>query len=114
MRGRIPKLPNFLALCNQQQEEITIPHSEQPTSQSTTSAAPAITTTQAKRSSDSNRRSPSYYGFDNSTLDLTIEAQPKRPRRAGDVENFQPPSAKVFETVQHIAEQQLVETNISR
>ena len=42
MRGRIPKIPNFLAICMQQQEETTVSHSEQSTSsQPTTSAAPS-------------------------------------------------------------------------
>ena len=108
LRGRIPKNPNFLALRNQQQEKITIPHSEQSTfSQPTTSAAPAVTTTQAKRSSDRNFRSLSYYGFDNSSSDSTTAAPNVR------VESYQPPPASIVETVQHIAEQQPGETNIS-
>ena len=37
------------------------------------------------------RRSPSYYGFNSFSLVSAIAAPPKRPRRAGDVDNFQPP-----------------------
>ena len=69
-------------------------------------------TIHAKRSSDRNRCSPSYGGFDNSLSDSTIAAPPKRPRRAGEVETFQPPPASVVETVQNIAEQQPDEINI--
>ena len=64
-------------------------------------------------SSDGNRCSPSYYGFDNSSSDSTIAAPPKRPHRAGDVEKFQPPPKSVVETVKNVAVQQPEETNIS-
>ena len=37
----------------------------------------------------------------------------KRPRRAGDVENFQPPPESIVESVQQIAENQPEETTIS-
>ena len=93
---------------------MAISNSEQPISpRSTSSSALANPIPQAKRSSDRNRRSPSYYGFENSSSDSTIVAPPKSPRRAGDVENFQPPPASVVETLQHFAEQQPEETNIS-
>ena len=93
---------------------MAISHSEQPTSpQPTFSSAQSNPFPQAKRSSVRDSRSRSYYGFEYSWSDSTIVAPPKRPRRVGDVENFQPPSASVVETVQHIAEQQPEETNIS-
>ena len=74
---------------------------------------PASSKLQGKRTSDRNRRSPSYYGFDNSFSDSTTTAPTKRLRRAGGVENFQRPSASVVETVQNIAIQQTEETNNS-
>ena len=86
MRGRIPKIPTFFAIRNQQQEESTASHSEQPSTSSATSAAAK----QPQRSWDRNRRNASYYGFENSSPDLAIAAPAKRPRRAGDVENYQP------------------------
>ena len=102
MRGPIAKVPNFLAFRNQQQGETTISHSEQPNfPQPTYSSALANPIPRAKRSSHRNRRSPSYYGFENSSLDSTIAAPTKRPRRS------------LVDTVQHIAEQQPEETNIS-
>ena len=109
MRGRIPKIPNFLAICNQQKEESTVSHSEQPTTSSATTTAAK----QSQRSSDRNRRNPSYYGFENLSPDSAIAAPPKRPRRAGDVENYQLPPESIVETVQHIADQQPAEINIS-
>ena len=45
--------------------------------------------------------------------DSTILPPPKRPRRAGDVENFQPPPESIVESVQLIAENQPEEQNIS-
>ena len=110
MRGRIPKIPNFLAIRNQQQEASTLSHSEQPTTSSATTTAAAK---QPQRSSDRNCRSPSYYGFDSPFPDSTIAAPPKQPRRAGDVENYQPPPESIVETVQNIADQQPTEFNIS-
>ena len=68
---------------------------------------------QGKRTSDRNRRSPSNYDFDNSSADLNITAPPKRSRRAGDAENFRPPSESVVQTVQNIATQRPEETNFS-
>ena len=109
MRGRIPKVPNFLAMRNEQPEASTVSHSEQPTTSSTNTTA----TTQPSRSSDRTRRSPSYYGFKTPPTDFTIAAPPKRSRRAGDIENFQPPSSSVVETEQNIAEQQPTEFNVS-
>ena len=92
MRGRIPKDPNFLALQNQQQDELAISHSEKPTSpQPISSSALANPIPLAKGSSDRNSRSPSYYGLENSSSDWTIAARPKSQRRVGEVENFQPP-----------------------
>ena len=102
MRGRIPKIPNFLAIRNQQQEASTVSHSEQPTTSSTTATAAK----QPKRLSDRNRRSPSYYGFESPSPDSTIAPPPKQPRRADDVENCQPPPESIAEAVKHIADQQ--------
>ena len=68
--------------------------------------------THGKRSSDRNRRSPSCYGFESSS-DSAITAPPKRPRRAGDVESYKPPPESIIKTVQHIADQQPDDTNIS-
>ena len=89
MRGRIPKIPNFVALRNQtalrQQDlsrELVIPE------QSASSSALQQVYSSSKhgeRSSDRSRRSPSYYGFESSS-NSTIAAPPKPPRRAGDVE----------------------------
>ena len=109
MRGRIPKLPSFLAMRNQQLEASTFPHSELPTTYSTNTTA----TTQPSKSSDRTRRSPSYYGFENPSPDPTIAAPPKHPRRPGDIENFQRPSSSVVETLQNIAEQQPTAFNVS-
>ena len=111
MRGRIPKIPNLLAMRNQQPEASTVSHSKQPTTSSTNTTA----TTQPSRSSDRTRRSPSYYGFKSPSPEspTTIAAPPRRPRRAGDIENFKPPSSYVAETVQNIAEQQPTEFNVS-
>ena len=109
MRGRIPKIPNFLAMRKQQPEGSTVLHSEQPATTSTNTAA----TTQPSSSSDRTRRSPSYYGFESPSPDSTIAAPPKRPRRASDIENFQPPPSSVVETVQNIAEQQPTEFKVS-
>ena len=53
MRGRIRTVPNFLALRNQQQDEMSISHSEQPTStQPTSLSALANPIPQAKLASD--------------------------------------------------------------
>ena len=119
MRGRIPKISDFLAIWNQNNENQTdLAHKLPLPTQSAPPSAlqqvePTSTTTQGKRTSDRNRRSPSYYGFDNSSSDLIIAASPKRPRRAGDVENFQPPPKSVVKTEQNIAVQQPEEINIS-
>ena len=110
MRGRIPKIPNFLAIRNPQPDAGTISNSEQlPTALTNTSVAAA----QPTRSSDHNRRSPSYYGFESTSPDSTILPPPKRPRRVGNVENVQPPSESIVESVQCIAESQPAEINIS-
>ena len=110
MRGRVRKIPNFLAIRNQQPETSTVSHSEQPT---TSSAYTSAAAKRPQRSSDRNRRSPSYYGFDSPSFDSTIAAPPKRHRRAGDVENYQPSPDSIVKTVQNIAEQQPAETIIS-
>ena len=110
MRGRIPKVPNFLAIRDQQPDAGTASHSEKPTTSSTNTPA---TVARPKRSLDRNRRSPSYYGFESPSPDSTILPPPKRPRRAGNVENFQTPPESKVESVQHIAENQPEETNIS-
>ena len=109
MRRWIPKIHYFIAIRNQQREESTAAHSEQPTTSSATTAAAK----QPRRSSDSNRHSPSYYGFENLSPDSAITAPPKRPRRAVDVENYQLPPESIVETVQHIADQQPTVINIS-
>ena len=109
MRGRVPKIPNFLAMRNQQPEASTVSHSEQPRTSSTNTTA----TKQPPRSSDRTPRSPSYYGFERPSPDSTIAAPSKRRRRACDIENIQPPSNSAVETVQNIAEQQPTEFNVS-
>ena len=116
MRGRILQIHDFVALRNQTAE----PHTDLPSellipAQSASSSALQQVDPeppQGKRTSDRNRRSPSFYGFVSSS-DSAITAPPERPRRAGDIENFQPPSASVVETVQHLALQQPEECNIS-
>ena len=110
MRGRIPKVPNFLAMRNQQPATMTTSRSEHPASSSSTAPVPAA---QQTRTPDRNRRSPSYYGFESSPPNSTILPPPKRPRRAGDVESFQPPPDSIGESVQQIAENQPEEQNIS-
>ena len=109
MQGRIPKVPSFLGIRNQQPHAGTVFYSKRTTTSSTNTPTAL---TQSKRSSDRNR-SPSYYGFESPSPDSTILPPPKRPRRAGDVENFQPPPESIVESVQHIAESQPEETNIS-
>ena len=97
MRGRVPKIPNFLAIRNQQPETSTVSHSEQPTTSSATKTAAK----QPQRSSDRNRRSPSYYGFESPSPVSTIAPPPKRTRRAVDVENYQPSPESIVESAQH-------------
>ena len=104
MRGRIPKKPNFSAMRNQQ---ISTSLNEQHAS---TSTAPAPAP-QNSRTSDRTRRSPSYYGFETSPPNSDILPPPKRPRRAGDVENYAPPDT--IESVQQIIENQPEELNVS-
>ena len=89
---------------------MTTSHSEYPASSSSTAPAAAA---QQTRTSDRNRRSPLYYGFESSPLNSNILPPPKRPRRAGDVESFQPPPDSIVESVQQIAENQPEEQNIS-
>ena len=119
MRVRINKIPDFLAIRNQNNKNQTdLAHELALPTQSATPSAlkevePTSSTTQSKRTSDRNRRSPSYYGFDNSSSDSTIAAPPDSPRRAGNLENFQPPPASVVETVQNKAVQQPEEIDIS-
>ena len=73
----------------------------------------ASTTPQNKHFSDRTRRSPYFFGFENSSPDSEITATPKRLRRAGDVENYQPTNISVVETVQTLAEKLPAEDNIS-
>ena len=119
MRGRIQKIPIFPANRNQRNEEKAALTSELILPlQSALSLAlqqnvPAASTSQGKRTSDCNHRSPSYIGFDNSSSDSTITAPSKHPRRKRDGENFQLPPAPFVETVRDIATQQPEETNIS-
>ena len=112
MRGRIPKYPNFSVLQNQL--EVTHPHSPSEllitASNASTSAVQEVPPTtssapQNKRTSDKNCRSPSYYGFENSSPDLEITAPPKRRLRAVDFENLQPTNVLVVNIVQTNAEQ---------
>ena len=105
MRGRIPKLPNFSAIRTQQPPIST---SEPTTTMSTNPATTSSTT----RSSDRPRRSPSYYGFETSPPASDILPPPKRPRRAGDVENFAPPDT-IVESVKQIVENQPEEQYVS-
>ena len=105
MRGRVPKLPNFVAIRNPQPPlAISEPTTNAPTNPPATESS--------TRSSDRNRRSPSYYGFETSPPASDILPPPKRPRRAGDVENFAPP-VTVVESVQQILETQPEEQNVS-
>ena len=119
MRGLVPKIANFLAIRSHNNEDQTDLARELvfPVQSASSSALqhkePASSTMQGKRTSDRNHRSPSYYGFNNSSSDSAIAAPSKRPRRAGDVENFQPPVASVVETVQNIGVQQREEISIS-
>ena len=69
MRGRIPKVSNYLAMRNQQPATMTTSHSEHSASSSYTAPVPAA---QQTRTSDRNRRSPSYYGFESSPPSSTI------------------------------------------
>ena len=110
MRGRVPKVPNFLAMRNQQPTTVTTSHSEHHASSSSTTPAAAA---QHTRTSDRTRRSPSYYGFKSSPPNSTILPPPKLPRRAGAAESFQPLPESIVESVQHIAENQPEEQNIS-
>ena len=110
MRGRVPKVPNFLAMQTQQPTAETTSHSEHHASSSSTTPAAAAQNT---RTSDRTRRSPSYYGFESSPPNSTFLPPPKWPRRVGDVENFQTPPESIVESVQHIAENQPEEQNIS-
>ena len=110
MRGRVPKVPNFLAMRTQQPKAVTTSHSEHHASSSSTTQAG---TAQNTRTSDRTRRSPSYYVFESSAPNSTILSPPKRPRRAVHVENFQPPPESIVESVQNIAENQPEEQNIS-
>ena len=105
MRGRIPKLPNFSAIRNRQPPLST----SEPT---TTTSTHAATTSSSTRTSDRPRRSPSYYGFETSPPASAILPPPKRPRRAGDVENFAKPDT-IVESVQQIVDNQPEEQNVS-
>ena len=110
MQGRIPKIPNFLSIRNPQPDAGTISNSDQLT---TALSNRSVAVAHPTRSSDRNRRSPSYYGFESTSPDSTILPPAKRPRRASDVENVQPPPETIVESVQHIAESQPAEINIS-
>ena len=106
MPGCIPKIPDFLAIRSQNNEEQTNLASELVLPEQSASSS-------ALQQVEPLRRSPSYYGFDNSSSDAAIAASPKHPRRVGDTENFQPPPASVLETVQSIAIQQPDESDNS-
>ena len=119
MRGRILKIPDFPAIRNQRNDEqaaltreLILPP-QIAWSSALQQVAQAASPSQGKRNSDRNRRKPSNYGFDRSCSDSTIAAPPKRPRRAVDFENFQPPPESVVETVKNIAIQQPEETKTS-
>ena len=118
MRVRSPKISDFLVIRNQNTKiqtelahELALPTQSAPP-WALKQVEPTSSITQSKRTSDRNRRSSSYYGFDNSSSGSTIAAQPNSPRRAGNVDNFKPP-ASVVETVQNKAVQQPEEINIS-
>ena len=108
MRGCFAKLPNFSALRGQNEtsnvdspSELVIPSHNDPTSslqQIPPSSSSA--TTKVERSSSHNRRSPSYC-----CCQPIPEYPTKKPRRAGDVENFQPPNVSVVDSVHFTAEQ---------
>ena len=110
MKTLSTKIPDFPAIRNQRNDKQAASTSKSILPSQTTSpsalqqVAPAALS-QGKRTLERNRRSTSYYGFDNSSSYSTIAAPPKRPRRAVDVENFQPPPARVVETVQNIGVQ---------
>ena len=108
MRERILKLSKVSALRNQLESdhanspsELIIPSPIAPTSAlqqvplSTSNSPP-----QDKSSSARNRRSPSYYGFEDSSPEQAVTAPPKRPRRAGDVKNIRPANVSGVKTVQ--------------
>ena len=79
MRGRIPQTPDFVALRNQTADPLTdLPSELIIPAQSASSALQQVDPAppQGKRTSDRNRQSPSYYGFDLSS-DSTITAPPK-------------------------------------
>ena len=83
MRGRIPQIPDFVALRNQTAEPQTDLPSELviPAQSASSSALQQVDPAppQGNRTSDRNRRSPSYYGFDSSS-ESAITAPAKRPR----------------------------------
>ena len=114
MRRRTPKIPNFPAIRNQRNSNQADSHNELVLPQySTSSSSTSHARIPCNSASDRNRCSPSYYGFDNSSSGSTIAEPPKQQRRAGDVENFQPQSVSVVETLQTTAIQLPKEANIS-
>ena len=95
MRGRIPKIPDFIAIQNRNAENQSDLSSELvlPAQSDSSSALQQVESEplsiQGNRTSDRNRGSLSNYGFDNSFSDLAFAAPPKRPRPAGNLGNFQ-------------------------
>ena len=120
MRGLIPKTPNFSSLRSQNEPtnvrspiELIIPPPNAPTSALQQVSPSTSTTNTDKRSPSRNRRSPFYYGIEDMSSDSVISAPPKRHRRAGDIESFQPSNISVAETGQSISEQAAEDTKIS-
>ena len=118
-RGRNLKVPNFPVLRNlhntdqaNSPSELVLPQTLAPKS-ALQQIIPAVHTTQSKRPSDRNRRSPSYHGLKIFSSVSAIAALPKQPRSSSDVENYQPTCVSVVETVQTIADQLSEEGNIS-
>ena len=119
MRGRNLKVPNFPVLRNQHStsqanspSELVLPQPLAPKS-ALLLIIPAVHTTQNKRFSDRNRRSPSYHGFKIFSSFSAIAALPKPPRSSGDVDNYQPTCVSVVETLQTITDQLPEEGNLS-
>ena len=83
MRGRIPQIPDFVGLRNQTAEPETDLRCELfiPAQLASSSALQQVDPAppQCNRTSDRNRRSPSYYGFDSSS-ESAVTAPPKRTR----------------------------------
>ena len=111
---------NLPALRNQldnsqldSQSELIIPASTSSTFALQQVLPAASTAPRNKHSSYRNHRSPSYYGFENSSPNSEITAPPKKPLRASVEENYQPTNISLLETVETTADQIPSEDNIS-